>query len=330
MGLDSECDLAIEAQNVDDSVHSYIRKLRRQLLGEHLDCQADSIARAEHENTGLIATIESLQDDQRSLRSLDCSVSDDVDEMIPDTGLIDPSEPYSPDYFVTEYVPKDQHSSGRRRLIIFLLVVIGLLGMAAAWRWTPLQQWLSPQRISDMLASISSEQSRAAIAITGFVLASLLMVPLTLLAVIGGIVFNGWLAFTYIMIGALISCGLGFLGGHVLGRDAAKRLSGSRMKQLNKRLSNRGVVAVALLRLVPIAPFAIFNLIAGASPLSFRKFLFGSLLGLAPGLGAITLFSNSLWGALKSPSLTNVAITAAVGVGLLLFAWLAKRWLSSA
>jgi uncharacterized membrane protein YdjX (TVP38/TMEM64 family) len=156
------------------------------------------------------------------------------------------------------------------------------------------------------------------------------MVPLTLLAVIGGIVFNGWLAFTYIMSGALISSGLGFIGGRLLGRDAAKRLSGSRMKLLNKRLSNRGVVAVALLRLVPIAPFAIFNLVAGASPLGFRKFLLGSLLGLAPGLAAITLFSNSLWGALKSPSLTNVAIAAAVGVGLLLFAWLAKRWLSSA
>jgi hypothetical protein len=48
---------------------------------------------------------------------------------------------------------------------------------------------------------------------------------------------------------------------------------------------------------------------------------------LAPGLGAITLFSNSLWQALTAPSLANVVIAAVIGAALIFLAWLAKRWL---
>ena len=119
----------------------------------------------------------------------------EVNELVPDSGLIDPPEPFSPDYFVEEYVPKSGMSRGRRRLVVFLALVVLLLALAAAWRWIPLHSLLAPERISEYLASISSPEWRAAIAISGFVVASLAMVPLTLLAVIGGIVFEGWKAF---------------------------------------------------------------------------------------------------------------------------------------
>ena len=76
-----------------------------------------------------------------------------------------------------------------------------------------------------------------------------------------------------------------------------------------------------------MAPFAVFNLVAGSSHLGARQFLVGSLIGLAPGLGAITLFSSSLWHALTSPSWLNFAVALLVGIVLLGIAWMAKRWL---
>ncbi len=173
--------------------------------------------------------------------------------------------------------------------------MLGLLGLAAAWRWTPLQSLFSPERIGDYLSSIPSTEGRALIAIGGFVIASLAMVPVTLLAVIGGVVFGGWQAFAYVMAGAFLASAIGFFIGRWLGRGAIERLSGSRVEQLSKRLAKRGTVAVAILRLVPVAPFAVFNLVAGSSHLGVRQFLVGSLIGLVPGLGAITLFSDSLW-----------------------------------
>jgi len=163
----------------------------------------------------------------------------------------------------------------------------------------------------------------------GIALASLLMVPITLLAVVGGIVFQGWQAFSYLLAGSLTSAALGFLGGRLLSRRAIEQLGGTRLGQISRRLAKSGTIAVVVLRMVPVAPFTIFNLVAGASELGFRPFILGTLLGMAPGLGAITLFSSTLWEAITSPSLTTVALAALVGAVILGFVWLAKSWLRS-
>ena len=45
-----------------------------------------------------------------------------------------------------EYIPVGERSEVIKRLVPFLAVVAALLLLAPAWRWTPLQDWLSPQR----------------------------------------------------------------------------------------------------------------------------------------------------------------------------------------
>ncbi|MDZ7784244.1 MAG: VTT domain-containing protein [Halioglobus sp.] len=192
-----------------------------------------------------------------------------------------------------------------------------------------MQQWLAPEQLTAWATLLPSPGARAVAVVAAITVAALLMVPLTALAVICGIVFPGWQAFAYMMAGALISAALGFVGGQLLGNRAIERLNGSRINQLSRRLAQRGVLAVAILRLVPIAPFAVFNLVAGASHLRFRQFMLGSLLGLVPGLGAITLFSATLWEAATSPSLINILWALGFGLVLLVLAGLIKRWLRS-
>lgn len=328
MGLDTECDLAIEA-NGQEQVSGYIRRLRTELLAQHLDCDPAALEQAEQEHGSLVEAIEQLRGGDRSLRELDWEVPENIDDLVPDSALVDPSEPFSPDYFVAEYVPRAGKVRSRRRLWMFLGLVAALLALAAAWRWTPLQDLLSPQRIGDYLAAIRSDEFRALAAVGGFVIASLAMVPVTLLAVIAGVVFTGWQAFAFVMAGAMLAAAIGFFAGRLMGRAVIERLDGSRFEQLSRRLAERGTIAVAVLRLVPVAPFAIFNLVAGSSHLGTRQFLVGSLLGLLPGLGAITLFSGSLWQALAQPSALNVALAVGIGVVLLAVAWFARRWLRS-
>ncbi len=276
----------------------------------------------------MIAVIEALRTEGRSLRPLDCSVPEHIDTLVPDAGIVDPEEPLSPDYFVSNYVPREGRRSGRRRLVIFLVVIAGLFALAAAWRWTPLHEWLAPQRLAGLIAAIPVGY-RAIAAVAGFVIASLMMVPVTLLAVIGGVVFEDWQAYVYVLLGALVSAAAGFGAGRAVSRDTLDRMSGSRLEELSKRLAERGTVAVALLRLVPIAPFTVFNLVAGASHIGFRQFIVGSLLGLAPTLAAITLFSQSLWALLKSPSLAGIAAVLIIGGALALMTHLVRRWLRS-
>ncbi len=330
MGLDTECDVAIESHDSGDDVGLFITDFRRRLMAEHLGQSVERVEQAESKHTTLIDVIEELGSDERGLKPLDCSVSESLDEAVPDSGLIDPTEPFSGDYFMQQYVPKERRKTGRKRLFIFVGVIVALLALAAAWRWTPLQEWATPERMSQLLSAVPSEEGRAAVAIGGFALASLAMIPLMLLAVVAGIMFEGWKAFLFILAAALLSSATGFLAGRFISGDTLRRLGGTRWERVSRRLAKRGIVAVAVLRLVPIAPFAVFNLVAGGSHVTLRQFMLGSLLGLAPGLGAITLFSDSLWQTVQNPSASNIAIVAAVGVLLLGFTWFARRWLRTA
>jgi phosphatidylserine/phosphatidylglycerophosphate/cardiolipin synthase-like enzyme/uncharacterized membrane protein YdjX (TVP38/TMEM64 family) len=329
MGLDTECDLAIESRSPDDRVAQFIHGLRSRLLAEHLGCNPAEVDTALRDQPVLIEAIESLRQDGRSLRLLDWQVLPEIDQRVPDDGVIDPTEPFSPGYFVSEYVPKPARPAGRRRLLAFAALVATLLALAAAWRWTPLSSLLDPQRISEFLQSLGSSRAEAVVAVGGFAVAALAMVPVTLLAAIVGVAFGGWQAFAYVLSGATLACAIGFALGRLLGRRQLERFEGSRIEQLSKRLAQRGTVAVAVLRLLPVAPFAVFNLVAGSSHLGARQFMVGSLIGLAPGMLAITLFSRSLWDALAAPTWENGLFAAGLGLALLVAAWMAKRWLRS-
>ena len=328
MGLDTECDLAMEATPGDEETHSFIQNLRFRLLGEHLDATTEALVQAEQTHGRLTAAIDSLLTDQRSLRTLDCSVPEDIDDMVPDDKLIDPTEPYSSDFLRREYVPEEGKSHGRQRGKMLIAVVLALLALAAAWRFTALSEYLSPDRMSAFVESLNSEWARAAVTVLGVAILSLLMVPLTALAVVAGIVFGTWQSFVYVLIGAMLSAIAGFLIGEFIGKDAIERFSsGSKLKEISKRVAERGVIAIAILRLVPVAPFTVFNLIAGASHVGFRQYTIGSLMGLTPGIGMVTLFSGSLWQAVTEPDTANVMITAVAAVAVIAFGYATRKWL---
>ncbi|MDO6461936.1 VTT domain-containing protein [Granulosicoccaceae sp. 1_MG-2023] len=219
-------------------------------------------------------------------------------------------------------------SQGRKHAARLIVVVLALFALGLAWRFTPLQDYLSPARLESLVNGLDSEWARAAAAITGVALLSLLMVPLGVLALVAGAIFGSWQSFIYVMCGAMISAAPGFMIGERLGKSALERLdSSSALHGLSRRVAERGVMAVALLRMVPVAPYTVFNLIAGASHVSFRHYMLGTLLGLLPGIGTLTLFSGSLWQAITQPDTGNVVIALLAAIVLVGFALATRRWL---
>jgi len=71
-----------------------------------------------------------------------------------------------------------------------------------------------------------------------------------------------------------------------------------------------------VIRIVPVAPFTVVNLVAGASHIRFRDFLIGTVLGMIPGIGAVTIFSDQLFAVMHKPSLDTVSILAAVALAI--------------
>ncbi len=95
--------------------------------------------------------------------------------------------------------------------------------------------------------------------------------------------------------------------------------------------SGAGLPGLVLLRLLPIAPYTVVNLMLGAVGIGLPRFLIGTFLGLLPGSLAATAFGHQLERLISDPSwqdgaLLALVLAAAVAV-LFALRRLAERWL---
>ena len=86
---------------------------------------------------------------------------------------------------------------------------------------------------------------------------------------------------------------------------------------------------MAVVRNLPVAPFTIVNMVAGASHIKLTDFLLGTALGMLPGIVAITVFADRVAAVARNPHWTNIAVAAGIAIVLALGIWLAQKRLRS-
>jgi phosphatidylserine/phosphatidylglycerophosphate/cardiolipin synthase-like enzyme/uncharacterized membrane protein YdjX (TVP38/TMEM64 family) len=326
MALDSECNLALQAQPGDDTAQA-IRRLLAVLLAQHLDIKPADVWEALGREHSLISAIESLQGGEHTLRLLDAQVDPTVDELVPDSALVDPEQPMDEELFVSNFVPEDYRPHSARRILIAAITLAAMLGLAAAWRWTPLGELLDLNQLVQQARALNSHPATPLVVILLIGIAAALAIPLTLLVVAAVLAFGATSGFLYSLVGAELAALISYGIGHKIGRDLLRRYAGKTLNAVSKRLSRRGVVAIFTLRIVPVAPFAVINLVAGASHISLRDFALGTLLGLLPGITVIALFSDGVVQALREPDMSNLAWTAGLLSLLLILGFWLRRLL---
>jgi phosphatidylserine/phosphatidylglycerophosphate/cardiolipin synthase-like enzyme/uncharacterized membrane protein YdjX (TVP38/TMEM64 family) len=318
MGLDSECDLAIAAAADEKEIRASIARFRNQLLAEHLDVETADVA-AGIANTGsLIATIENLRRGSRTLVTLSGDVPPEVDQVVPEAELLDPEQPVAPEELLDHIVEPGQQPSAYRHLLKAVLLIAGVLLIAALWRWTPIREWVDVESVQRAGKWTRRQPFTPLLMAAAYLLAGVTAFPVTLLIIATVIVFGpGW-GMVYALAGAEFSALVVFGIGRFLGRDTVRRFAGSLFNRLSRKLARSGVMAIIALRVVPVAPFSVINLIAGVSEMRLRDFALGSLVGILPGTIAIVLLADRLTYAVKGPDLTSItvlAITIAVVAG---------------
>ncbi len=323
MGLDTECDLALEAS--EPRVARAIGALRDRLLGEHLGVAPEDVARALERTGSLIETIEMLRGNSRSLAPLEAALDPEVDALVPDAAVIDPERPVDPDELVDEFVPQDERPRAGKRLALLVLLLVGIAALAAAWRWGPLAEWLDREALEHAAAWIRGTAAAPLWVLVAYVVASLVAMPITLLIVATAVVFGPIAAFGYALCGSLAGAALGFGVGQALGRQTVRRVAGDRLNRLSRRLGQRGVLAVLAVRMIPVAPFTVVNFVAGASHIRLRDFLIGTLLGMAPGIAAVSIFSDRLLAVVLDPS-PDTIVTLAIIVVIIAAGAIGIRW----
>ena len=162
--------------------------------------------------------------------------------------------------------------------------------------------------------------------LAAFVLGSLVLFPITIMITLTAAAMGPALGFAYALAGSALAAAATFLLGRLLGRERIRRLAGRRVAAVSARLGRHGVLAVALIRLVPIAPFTVVNMVCGVSEIRLRDFVLGSALGLAPGITFATLFGDRLGAWLRSPSWAGLLVLLLCLALLLGGGWLLQRW----
>jgi uncharacterized membrane protein YdjX (TVP38/TMEM64 family) len=239
--------------------------------------------------------------------------------------VFDPERPVAPEKLVEEFVPEEVRPPVAHRLLRLGLVLLVLLGLSATWRWTPLGEWLSLDRITGWIDHLRGSPSAPFIMLGGYVLGSLLLVPVTLMVLATAFAFGPLTGSAYSLAGSLMAAVVTYSLGNILGRDTVRRLAGSRLDRINRRLADHGLVTMLTVRLLPIAPYTVVNIVAGASHIRLRDFVLGTILGMAPGILAITFFEHQLEQAIREPGAKSFALLAVLVGVIVIFALVVKK-----
>ena len=323
MGLDSECDVALELN--DGAGQANVRRLLARLLGHHLGRDEVSVLPVLDDEPDLITAIERLEPvDDRRLTPLSEAVDADELQLSRDPELFDPDHAPGRAELVRRAIGRLFRSplGGRMRLGLGLLAIVLLL--AALWQWTPLARWGGSRQLAELLRGLADAPNAWAVALAIFVVGGLLAIPISSLTLACALVF-GPQGIGIALTGGMISAIAGYGAGAYLGKQWVREMAGERVQAMSRFLARRGIVSVMTVRLVPVAPFMLINLMAGASHIAFRDYLVGTLLGLIPGIVLISVFGESLVRVLQESSLRSFLWAAVAVIGAIVLALLLVR-----
>lgn len=130
---------------------------------------------------------------------------------------------------------------------------------------------------------------------------ALAITPTTFIALVTGF-FLGWQAAGFMIFSYLMASALGYLFGKSL--DGGRLLDSFRHKpeihQLIDELKKRDWVVMMLVRISPVLPFSLINLLLPATGLKFRIFVIAGFIGMLPR----TLFS--IWAGTQAQTLLQL------------------------
>ncbi|MFQ5449430.1 MAG: TVP38/TMEM64 family protein [Nitrospinaceae bacterium] len=105
----------------------------------------------------------------------------------------------------------------------------------------------------------------------------------TLLTLTGGAIFGSVMGTLIVNVGATLGATLAFLVARFLLRDWVERKYGDKLKPFNEGFSKNALNYLLFLRLVPLFPFFLINLVSGLTRLRLPVYFFGTMFGILPG-----------------------------------------------
>lgn len=148
------------------------------------------------------------------------------------------------------------------------------------------------------------------------------LVPGAVMTIAGGLAFGALWGSVYSLVGADAGALVAFAAGRFLGRSFVRSIVGTRFEKVMGRIERHGFQIIFYLRLVPIVPYNALNLLAGASPITFRDYFWASAIGMVPGTILFAFLGDALWHPTSPRFFLALALIAVCFAG----GELARRW----
>jgi phospholipase D1/2 len=315
MGTDTECDLAFEAQTA--AHRRAILDVRNRLLGEHCGASGETIAAALKRTGSLIKVADEMSHNGHALRAIDDGEPDPHDISAAIEEVADPPRP--PATEIAGATPWGARLSQLRlsSLVKIAIAALLIIALPLAWKYTPLSALADPAMVQRTLVRAASGPWAPVLVVGIFVLGGLVAFPVLILIAVTAATFGPVFGFAYAASGCLASALVTYFIGARLGKELLRDYLGPRLDRIRRRIVRQGVISVAAIRVVPIAPFTFVNLVAGASQIRLQDYVLGTILGMAPGLVIMSALGYQIFEMWRHPTWTNIGLLVAAVIGWL-------------
>jgi uncharacterized membrane protein YdjX (TVP38/TMEM64 family) len=243
--------------------------------------------------------------------------------------IADPEAPLRPAEFVGDMFGA---ARGERfainRVLKLVAISVALLLLALAWNHTPLAELADPDAIVQLVYGVRGEWWIYPAILAAFVFGGMVLVPVTVLIAVTGLLLGPWSGWFIATLGSMLCGWAGHAAGMWLGGSSVQHLSGRAFRAVSRALKNQGIVAVAALRMVPVAPYTVVNMAMGAAGVPSRTFLVGTFIGLLPGTFVLTMLGDRMREAWRDPEPANMVLVVLVIVLWLGLAFVLQKLVS--
>lgn len=204
------------------------------------------------------------------------------------------------------------HSPRRARWALFVTALLVIAAAVVAWRLTPLAEIVTPEHLAEGFRGTRPTPGSALVVIGIFVLGGFVVLPVAVLITATALIFPAPAAFAVSMIGSLANALALYVVGRRFVRGTLRQAFGPTVAKLSQALDHGGIMAVAIVRLIPIAPYSFVNVAAGSLAVRLSDYMIGTALGLLPGITIVTAFGSQLRALVENPTPGRIAVLAGI------------------